>query len=134
MMVLAEVTQDWQRALARAEARNIQATQIGSTGRAGSTITYYRVSSWSRPETQHGVKVTVDASGVQVVCSCKGGLNERPCQHAAAALKAAGWLGDWLTAAVTPEEIARLKGRRSLALLNDDETEYDRLTAELGVA
>ena len=66
------------------------------------------------------MKITVSAASVEVVCSCEGGLNARPCEHAAAALKAVGWLGDRenpklldFAPAVTPEEITRLKGRRS---------------------
>lgn len=93
-MVLAEITTNWERALARAEARNLEARQVGGGTRGDVTVTWYQVGSWSRNGMEHGVKVTVSANGIEIQCSCEGGVHGRPCQHAAAALKLEGWLGE----------------------------------------
>ena len=129
-MVRSEITTSWERALARAEARNLQARSVGGDTRSGATVTWYRVGSWSRTGLEHGVKITVDGNGVQVVCSCEGGLNNRPCQHAVA-LKAAGWLGAQPAPAITPEEITRIKGRRSIASLNHNDEELAEIDQKL---
>jgi hypothetical protein len=60
-MVLAEVTPNWERALARAEARNITARLSQDVVNDTTSTTYFRVGSWSRTGLEHGVKVTVDA-------------------------------------------------------------------------
>ena len=65
----------------------------------------------------------------QESCTCLGfewrqGKVGGLCKHIKAAKLDAGL-------DVQSEQVGRIRGRRSLALLNDDEEEYDRLTAEL---
>ena len=133
MMVLAEVTQDWQRALARAEARNISATLSGESAEGDVLTRWYHAGSWSRNGLEHGVQLVVDANGVQVHCSRESGTSGQ--QHAAMALKLAGQLGDRPQVAPAPvvmeEEVKRLQRRRAMHLLNGEFEEVDAIDEQL---
>lgn len=124
-MVLAEVTTTWNRALVRAEARSLKARQVNTETHGAVTVMFYRVKSWSRDGIDHGVKVTASSSGIEVTCSCEGGLNGRPCQHAAAVLKLEGWLGE------QPKPATRrpAKPKRTGLLAWQDEDEADARAA-----
>lgn len=117
-MVLAEITINWERALARAESRNLAAVRVSSGTRGDVVTTWFRVPSWSTIGLDHGVMVQAGPNGVEVTCSCEGGVSGRPCQHAAAALKAAGWLGE-------DAPVVTRKPRRSGLLAWQDEDEAD---------
>lgn len=120
-MVLAEVTSTWERALARADARNLEVRQVGNGTRGDVTTTWYRVVSWSRDGMDHGVKVTASANGVEVICSCEGGTSGRPCQHAAAVLKLEGWIGEQPKPAT--KQLAKPKRTGLLAWQDEDEAD-----------
>jgi len=119
MVITAEHDQALARARHRAEARNLVAIEASRVASGHDRTYFFRVSSFSRQGTEHGVRVNYSADGVEVICSCEGGLNNRLCQHAAAALQALE------SPQVEPEPPAAInRGAAALAILNGDPDDY----------
>ena len=119
MVITAEHDQALARARQRAAARNLVAIEASRVASGHDRTYFFRVSSFSRQGAEHGVRVNYSADGIEVICSCEGGLNNRLCQHAAAALQALE------APQVEPEPPATLsRGAAALELLNGDPSDY----------
>lgn len=86
--MIVDQSQSWERAAIRAKARNVQARWVQMTGQGHDRREYWRTSSVSNPGTEHHVLLEYTVDGISAVCDCLGGMNEKACQHAAAALDA----------------------------------------------
>ncbi len=85
----------WARALHRATAHNLIVAQVETITNGHDEYLYFRAKSTSRPEsTIHGIRVACTSAGVDVSCSCEGGMKNLACMHAAQTLRAAGLLPD----------------------------------------
>jgi hypothetical protein len=116
-MIVTNEAQVWQRALHRAIARNITVERRGQDGER----TWFVAGSFSRDTVRHGICVTCGPEGVSVFCSCEGGQRGLACQHAAAALNAAGLLPTSILepeASAPPAGASRQHGKKALEYLN----------------
>jgi hypothetical protein len=61
-------------------------------------------------------------------CTCEASLGGQICWHAASVLMAEGWTDE---PAADTERVQRIKGKQSIALLNGEFEEVDRLETQL---
>jgi hypothetical protein len=123
-----EETGQWQKALNRAQEMAIEPTLVERRLTRNGTARHYTVYS-PRSKRTHPVLVEVTTlSDASVLCLCEAGRRDIACWHAAACLLASGHLRP------APTRESRLRGRQSLALLNDDDEQHDSLTAQLNGA
>jgi hypothetical protein len=119
----------WERAIRRAAIRGITPRQYDTaTGTGCSVIRRYFVSSGNRDGLRHSVRIEITAAGITLECTCEGSLHGHICWHCGSMLMAEGWTDE---PAPESETLERLNGKRSLALLNGEFDEVDRLDAEL---
>jgi hypothetical protein len=85
-MVFEELTNDWERAVKRAAIRGLEPVQYYDGRNGPSHIRRYFVPSGSRDGLRHSVRVEVTMQGVDVACTCEGGLSGQSCWHAASVL------------------------------------------------
>jgi hypothetical protein len=95
------------------------------------TVRRYIVDSGTRDGLRHSVRVEVSADGVKLDCTCESGMNGRVCWHFGAVLMLEGWIPEGPDQAPDAEAVKRLNGKRSLALLNGEFDEVDRLDKQL---
>lgn len=118
--------QTWANALRRAGEANIRIWQHGSALRD-----YYVFETTSSEENAlpiYTVAVKADCNGIHVSCDCLGGMNNRPCLHAAQVLNRMGHLPDLpegytggsLRTTWGTQAGARIDGKAALALLNGE--------------
>lgn len=118
-MVLDSSTEDrLQRAIIRAKARNIQATQVDEARVGYDRTVYYQCGAFSHVGS-HRVALHYTAEGITAVCDCEAGQNERICHHVAAALMAEEM------PQIEPEPVPTAPVI-SLAALMDPGSEFDR--------
>jgi hypothetical protein len=123
-----EESGQWRQAVKRAEEFDVNPDLVERKLTRNGVARHYTVYS-PRSERTHPVLVEVSTLGeASVLCLCEAGRRDIACWHAAACLIAS----EHLRPALTRE--SRLRGRRSLALLNGNDEEYDSLTAQLNGA
>lgn len=125
------------RAIIRATARNIQATQLDAVTVGYDRTVYYQVGAFSHTGS-HRVALHYTADGVTAVCDCEAGQNERICHHVAAALMAEEMPQVEPDAAPADDLEARIQAlaarlQRYWTTEVGTRAEYDRLRAELQV-
>src|SRR5919205_3872619 len=107
-----EESGQWEKAITRANEFDVEPELVDRRLTRNGTARHFTVYS-PRSERAHPVLVEVTTSGeASVLCLCEAGRRDIACWHAAACLMVSGHL--W--PAPTPE--SRLRGRRSIALLN----------------
>ena len=90
-----DVTSDvWTRALKRARARGYEMEFVKEVWVRGYAYKVWRVASSSEPGSYHYVSLTRMSTGWAVSCDCKAGEHDKPCVHAALALRDTGVLCD----------------------------------------
>jgi hypothetical protein len=120
-----EESGQWEKAITRANEFDVEPDLVDRRLTRNRTARHFTVYS-PRSERSHPVLVEVTTFGeASVLCLCEAGRRDIACWHAAACLMASGHLRP------APTRESRLRGRRSLALLNDREEEYDQLSKEL---
>ena len=120
-----EESGQWEKAMRRAQEYAVEPELVERRFTRNGVGRHFVVYS-PRSERTHPVLVEVTTAGESsVLCLCEAGRRDIACWHAAACLMASGHLRP----APTPE--SRLRGRRSLALLNGEFDEIDTLTAQL---
>jgi hypothetical protein len=86
---------EWQRALKRAAARSYHLIYARSYDEGYGAVSHvYKVASASEPGTFRWVSLTQTALGWSCQCDCPAGERDKPCVHAALALREVGVLSD----------------------------------------
>lgn len=85
---------DWRRALIRARARAYELEFVREVITRGYFTNVWRVASASEPGSYRYVSLTRLSDGWAITCDCPAGQHDKPCVHAALALREVGVLSD----------------------------------------
>ena len=119
----------WANALARAYQQHIHIDQ--KHGTPDSEHQTWLSESGSAANLLYVVEVETSPVGVKVWCDCEGHQHGLPCKHAALVLERIGFLTRPAPPADDNPALTSLNRRMTIALLNGDDDEYDRLAAEM---